>query len=435
MLRKALAVCFVTLFSVSGFAQVEVDLEEIDPALLDPQQVDLSDVEFFFNGPVELFVTGVEHEGMTYSAVLNYDGAQTVTVEVPDERPTDMLPAAVDVSNASISVTEDGVRLNDVVADGNRYSATLAPSDIPDLVVEGVQLEESGVAVTQEDIEEGLQTIAEQEETIAEQEETIATLEEEAGDPDARTERLENTIEEQESEIAELEDTIERGESMIADLEETIENRDSRIAELETQLGEMESAAWQTASDDLTSVLLEGFEDGSAALGSWEMNGSNLEQTDPDQLFAKYELPVDQDADELLYTLEGYSNGSGRQGYGLHFLSSGVEEADLWGYGTSYLVWVTSNPDTYKTDSTFVQLYASSSDTDMVNVASEAVSADISDSNELQVYTDRESGEITVSMAGEKVFSFTDSDFIDSGMNVALRTLDTAVFEMLEVAE
>ncbi|MFW5994886.1 MAG: hypothetical protein ACOCRN_02155, partial [Spirochaetia bacterium] len=226
-----------------------------------------------------------------------------------------------------------------------------------------------------------------------------------------------------------------RGESMIADLEETIENRDSQIADLESQLSETESAAWQTASDDLTNVLLEGFEDGSSALGSWEMNGSSIEQTDSDQLFAKYELPVEQDADELLYTLEGSATGSGRQGYGLHLLASDVEDETLWGYGSSYLVWVTSNPDAYKTDSTFVQLYDSSSDVDMVNVASEAVPVDIEDLNELQVYTDRSNGEITVSMEGEKVFSFTDADFIDSGMGVALRTLDTAVFETLEVAE
>lgn len=404
MMRKAVAVCAVFFLAVSTYAQVN-DLDDLDPALFDPTQVDLSDVNMFFHGPIELYVTGVRYAGVTYSAVLEYDGGTTVRVREPDAVPVDMLPNSIDLSRLRMSLTENGVRLDDVVVDGDRYGGIVLPTATPtELVVDRAWL-------AQRDVVPSAAQVAELER------------------------RLQTRIDDLRADISARDRTIEEREATIAEREAIIEEREEEIAHLRRRLEDVEEPRWRVALDTLTDIRLEGFADGSPALGTWDLARGRVSQTDAAQRFAKFEIPVEQDANEILYSLEGQAHGAGRVGYGLHFLASDVDRSDLWGYGRSYLVWLTRDPAAYQTDATFVQLYTSTSAVNMIMVASQKISPEIADRNLVQVYADRQNGEITVAVEDEHVFTFRDPDFFGSGTGVALRTLGRATFHGLQVTK
>ncbi len=594
MIRKTVSMLalFLMLGAANGFAQLELDLGDFDPDMIDPAQVDISDMEFYFHGPIEFFVTGVEHQGITYSAVLKYDGAHTVTVEEPPMLGIeDQLPAAIDLSSVSVSLTETGARLDNVLVDGHRFAGILAPTAVPtDLVVHSAWLEELNVlpsaarlaemrdelhaqiGALQDEVAAQEDTIASQEQEIAQLEDTVAQQEDDLAARGRRIQRLESRIarlEDREVEIEdfhvdmidpaladmsdaklyfyepdellvtgvryggmtysavleyvggytfnvreprvlgiedqlpasidltqvsmdvvedgvrlddvlvdghsfsgilaptgvgteialdaawlqerdvlptavqlaemrqELENEIAALERDLADRERTIADQQDEIARLEERAREVvvEEPAWQTAPEELTRVRLEGFDDGRPALGTWDTRRGRVSQTDAAQRFAKYEFSVRQAADEMLYTLEGEADGSGRRGYGLHFLASDVRNSERWGYGSSYLVWVTRDAAVYKTDDAYVHLYKSTHDGHMELLAGRKVPIDIERPHELQVYTDRDNQAITVSMEGRHLFTVDDADFLTTGSMAALRTLGSATFHTLQVTQ
>jgi len=53
-----------------------VDLSALEVSDLDLESADLSQTEFNFQGPVELYVTGVPYKGAEYPTVLSYDGVE-----------------------------------------------------------------------------------------------------------------------------------------------------------------------------------------------------------------------------------------------------------------------------------------------------------------------------------------------------------------------
>jgi hypothetical protein len=158
-----------------------------------------------------------------------------------------------------------------------------------------------------------------------------------------------------------------------------------------------------------------------------------VSQTDTGFRYAKFAIPVSQNAGEMLYTYSGRASGSGWRGYGLHFLASASSSSDGYGYGESYLIWVTRDVTHYQSPRTRVQLYRSFDDVHMVELVSMVVDRPIDGSNEIQVYVDRGSRTLAVSLNGEHLFSFQDSEFIRRGNGVAVRALGTATVRNLEV--
>ena len=390
MLKKAAVFAIGLLVTLGAFGQVTVTLDDVDASMIDPARVDLSAASILFHGPVEFYVTGIRYEGMTFTAILEYDGGETVRVRAP-EFFYDGLPAAIDLSRVTAELVADGIRLNNVVIDNDRYSGILAPTAVATrLAVHSLWMDAPGAASDSV------------------------------------------VIDQLEREIGVLRDELSESERMLREKEREI----ARLADRPVvRPPEDVGAAWATANDRLTRVRLSGFAAGTAASGSWTTTAAQTAQTDADELYAKFVVPGQHGANETLVTLEARATGSGWRGYGVHFLASGSTRPWLYGYGRSYLVWVTRDPERYQTDATYVQLYRSSSDVDMVLVASKMVPESIGSNNRVQVHADRTTNELTVTMNGRHLFSFTDRGFLRSGTNVALRALGSITFTGLRVSE
>ncbi len=390
MSRKVVTIAMAFFVACAAFAQITVTLEDVDTAMIDPTRVDLSDASILFHGPVEFYVTGIRYEGLTYTAVLEYDGGDTVRITVP-EFFYEGLPSSIDLSGVTAELVADGIRLNNVIIDHDRYSGILAPTAVPtQLAVHSLWMDAPGAA------------------------------------PDAVV------IDQLEREIAVLRNELSESERMLREKEREV----ARLADRPVARRPEETApAWATANDRLTRERLSGFAAGTAASGSWTTTARQTTQTDAGELYAKFVVPGQHGANETLVTLEARATGSGWRGYGVHFLASGSTRPWLYGYGSSYLVWVTRDPERYQTDATYVQLYRSSSDVDMVLVASQMVPESIGSNNRVQVHADRTTNELTVTMNGRHLFSFTDRGFLRSGTNVALRALGSITFTGLRVSE
>ncbi|TVR51081.1 MAG: hypothetical protein EA426_20290 [Spirochaetaceae bacterium] len=389
MSRKVVTIAMALLVACAAFGQITVTLEDVDTAMIDPARVDLSDASILFHGPVEFYVTGIRYEGLTYTAVLEYDGGDTVRVRVP-EYFYEGLPSSIDLSRVTAELIEDGILLNNVVIDNDRFSGILAPTAVAtQLAVHSLWMDAAGVA------------------------------------PDAVV------VDQLEREIAVLRNELSESERMVREKELEI----ARLAGRAVVHTEPTDAAWATANDRLTRERLSGFAAGTAASGSWTTTAAQTTQTDAAELYAKFVVPGSHGANETLVTLEARATGSGWRGYGVHFLASGSTRPWLYGYGRSYLVWVTRDPERYQTDATYVQLYRSSSDVDMVLVASKMVPESIGSNNRVQVHADRTTNELTVTMNGRHLFSFNDRGFLRSGTNVALRALGSITFTGLRVSE
>jgi hypothetical protein len=321
---------------------------------------------------------------MSYAAILDFDGINTFTVKVPSTITTVGKPMNVKLEDISASLGSDGIHLKNVVVDGYRYSGTLVLNQNQELAISTYQRGSKDVVTT---------AVASKEDSGAQKE-------------------------------------IEGLKSEISNLEGQLDSADQQITKLNRQIAAMkdegEEPAWMTASSRLTSTLLNGFSKGSGVSGSWSVSGGNLMQNDAESKFAKFAVPVSQTRSELLYVLEGRSTNSGWQGYGLHFLASDSKQGAGWGYGTSYLVWITRDQDHFRNEKTYVQLYRSMSDSEMIEIASSVADFSISGTNEVEVYVDKNSGNIVVSSDGERLFSYSDDNFISSGSMIAVRALGSA---------
>jgi hypothetical protein len=420
------------------FAQ-EVDLDQLSPSDVDLSKVNLDNVQFYFHGPMELYVSGVQYNGQSYAAVLDYDGGTTVDVKVPQRVTTQGKPNSVDLSNISVAMGEDGLILRNVVVNGDRYQGTIAynPGGEPGRIV-GANMTARGVEgdgnVQQlrnriSELENQVSELREERDSLQSQ---ISEMEQQEGD-----ERLRTRIEQLNDQIAEQENLIERGRDRIAELEADIEEKNNlidrgrdQIAELRSQLEEARAGEEprRVTADDRLNTVLSGMARGTVGLGNWTRQGDRFAQTDSGQKFAKYVVSQRQDSSELLYSFTGRANGSGWRGYGLHFLASDYDSTDKYGLGSSYLVWVTRDPAAYQTDQTFVQLYKSFSDVHMVQVASKAIDSSITSSNDFEVYVNRNNNQISVSANGNHVFTVNDTQMYRSGSGMALRALGNAEF-------
>jgi hypothetical protein len=412
-LIPALAALLLLAGGSAELGAQDIDIQAIDPSQVDLSKVDLTDVAFYFEGPLELYISGIRYGENTYAAILNYDGGRTIDVEVPEVVTTEGKPQTVDLTRVGMIADPRGIRLEDVMVDGILYSGWLSVTRNNRLAVESLESVRR-VAALGEYREELNQEI--------EQLEALLKVKNE------RIERLNSQIEEmpEEERVREL-------RSQVNELEDQVEQQSSTIADLRSRLREARTEAWETAAQRLTRRLFSGFGSGSPAYGSWQASAGSVSQSDAGVRYAKFAIPVSQNAGEMLYTFSGRASGSGWRGYGLHFLASASSSSDGYGYGKSYLIWVTRDVSHYQSPQTRVQLYRSYDDVHMVELVSIAVDRAIDSSNQVQVYVDRDNQSLAIVLNGEHLFSFQDSEFIRSGNGVAVRALGTATVRDLEV--
>ncbi|MFW6293298.1 MAG: hypothetical protein ACOC7V_13365 [Spirochaetota bacterium] len=392
-MKNTIALALAFALATAAFGQ-SVDLGEIEISDLDLTKADLSDAEFYFAGPVDLLVLGVEYMGSEYAALLKYDGRGRVEIAAPAQTTPQGLPYALDLSEVRATLVSDGIRLSNVIADGYYFAGKLVPTSQLDLAVASpIEMGgEAGVSGLAEDANELREQVAD----------------------------LRSRVAEVESERDEAQEQLGDARSQVASLEER----------LQSDRGPEDALA---PAANVRRTITRGFGGGSAASGEWSTSGSRLRQTSASDLYAKHVVPVRQNANELVYTFEGSGASRGWSGYGLHVLASDAEAGDLYGYGSSYLVWITRDPSNTQSDRTFVQLYRSFDDVHMVQLASRAIPRSIDSPFGVIVYVNRSEATIVVGVDDEPVLTFEDADLIRSGSEVAARALGPATITDLEV--
>jgi hypothetical protein len=227
----------------------------------------------------------------------------------------------------------------------------------------------------------------------------------------------------QEAQIAELERANKRlAEEIVA----TKAKYDGDIASLNTQLAAAKAMPSTAATVAMpTASVTTGFARGTSLLGSWTASATAASQSDNKLFYAKYAIPVTQNANTTLYSFSATAatSGTGFVGYGLHFFVSGDKTGGGYGFGNSYLVWLTRDPSFYQTDATYVQVYRSFDDMKMIQLASASVADSIFKSNKVDILYSKTAGTISVMVNGKAVLTQSVVAPLASGTKVAFRTL------------
>jgi regulator of replication initiation timing len=227
----------------------------------------------------------------------------------------------------------------------------------------------------------------------------------------------------------------------IAELEATVTELRIENARLSAERGQLEQDIRRSflaegyiaaLKPELTEQRQRGFSMGDTQIGSWQLSGGVMTQTDPDEFFAKLELPMAQDARPTLYRFDARSRGAGWVGFGIHIFADGVEKRG-YGYGESLLIWFTRDVREYGTNRTYLEVYRSSDDINMARVMSAAITDDISEWMDVELLYQPEEEYLTVAVNGEEKIRYKTWFGLEWGVDMALRTLDTAEFRDLEV--
>lgn len=184
----------------------------------------------------------------------------------------------------------------------------------------------------------------------------------------------------------------------------------------------------------LGAVVLDSLETAEAQLGAWQVIGNAATQRDPEMLFGKLVLPLDQGTAPVLYSFDARSNDSADEwvGFGLHIYVADVEKKG-YGLGDSLLVWLTRDREVYKTDKTHLQLYRSDDDINMGRVMDAVITDPITDYVGVEVLYEPVRQYITIAVDGVEKIRYKTWFGIDEGLEIALRTLGTAEFRNLTV--
>ena len=182
-------------------------------------------------------------------------------------------------------------------------------------------------------------------------------------------------------------------------------------------------------SERLTDTVRSGFTGSEPDVGDWSITGSRAVQTDSDAFFAKLAVPAVQSDEPVLYSFRVRAlNPEGWVGVGLHFFVSDVDKRRGYGMGKSLLVWLTRDPDVYKTQLTYLQLYRSDDDINMGRVLDSIIEEPISEFLDVEVLYEPDNQYLTVAIGGEDKIRYRTWFGIDSGVEVALRSLGAAEF-------
>ena len=183
---------------------------------------------------------------------------------------------------------------------------------------------------------------------------------------------------------------------------------------------------------ELSVVRQQGFFAPQTQIGDWEFNENQVSQTDPKEFFAKLELPVPQNEQPTLYRLEGRSKGDGWVGFGIHIFADNIRQKG-YGYGESLLIWFTRDPDHYGNNQTYLEIYRSNNDINMARIVNAAIPESIDNWIDIDLLYQPGDEYITVAVNGEEKLRYKTWFGITEGVNIALRSLNLADFQNLEI--
>jgi cell division protein FtsB len=184
----------------------------------------------------------------------------------------------------------------------------------------------------------------------------------------------------------------------------------------------------------MTETLHSGFGGSTPDVGDWSVRGDRAVQADSDAFFAKLAVPAFQTDRPVLYSFRVRSlDADGWVGVGLHFFVSEVELRRGYGMGRSLLVWFTRDPDVYKTRNTYLQLYRSDDDINMGRVLDAVVEEPISSHLDVEVLYEPDNQYVTIAVGGQDKVRYRTWFGIDSGVEVALRSLGAAEFSNFRI--
>ena len=224
---------------------------------------------------------------------------------------------------------------------------------------------------------------------------------------------------------------IARITALLADLTRQNEQLRREAQELETRiLNDIVSNGFVAImSERMTRTVHSGLGAGIPEVGDWTVSRDRAVQSDSDAYFARLSLPASQGSEPVLYSFRVRSlDPSGWVGVGLHLFVSDVEKRRGYGMGKSLLVWLTRDPDVFKTEFTYLQLYRSDDDVNMGRVMDAIIEEPLWTFVDVQVLYEPENQYVTVAIDGEDKVRYRTWFGIDSGIEVALRTLGAAEF-------
>lgn len=413
--KTVLFLFVLSVLSLSPLVAQDIDISDIAPRDLDPSMLDITDASFYFQGPLELYVDGLQYGDRMYAALLKFDGERTIEVFAPDRYGAGMRPQAIDLSRVSLTPHSDGtITIAGAALDGHLYSATVS-------YVNGRTLEASAdfsrigeVPRVPPDVAARIQRL---QDNLSSAESTVETQRQQIQE----LRRGDEAIGDLQDRIASLRSDVSQRDDRITSLRETVNTLETRIRNLENP-----------RVPRLPRVLRSGFDGQSLSFGDWARPGDTLRQTDPTARFAKVVFPVRQAGREFTFSVEATVPDAGWVGYGLHFLADRSETVQGYGYGDSYLVWLTRDP-LNQSDRGFIQLYRSFNDIHMVQVASAILP--ISNFNRVRttVYVNADNNEAQVFVEGRYAFSFPAENLKTRGSSVAVRALGPVTFTDLKV--
>jgi len=229
---------------------------------------------------------------------------------------------------------------------------------------------------------------------------------------------------------------IEELEALIADLKEKNEALSLKMKQLDEEIREsfVKSGFIAMLRPTLTKTLVSSFEPSDAQLGFWRVGNDSASQLEKSMLFGKLLLPVTQDDKPVLYSFKARSTDPANEwvGLGLHVFVENVEKRG-YGLGDSLLVWLTRDQEVYKNNYTYLQLYRSDDDVNMDRVMDAVIQEPITEFLQIEVLYQPVHQYITISINGQEKIRYKTWFGIDSGIQVALRSLGTAEFKDLRV--
>ena len=170
--------------------------------------------------------------------------------------------------------------------------------------------------------------------------------------------------------------------------------------------------------------VVNGFAGGQALVneGSWTAQAGSVIQTDTAATHAKYSIPADQSASELLFGFSANAEGGQKVGFGLHILASATPQSgNTWNYGKSYLLWVTQDPF-YDSEDLHLQFYESADDNTLMWLASSRIPHGLSSMINVEALY-RDTGMTTLLVNGEEQLTVNIGTGVSGGDRIALRTL------------
>ena len=197
----------------------------------------------------------------------------------------------------------------------------------------------------------------------------------------------------------------------------------NQVTSLQSQVQAARAGQAAPAAEMLpTRTVLSGFGQGKAILGNWKTSAGSASQSDASQKYAKYEIPLNQNAN-MLFGFTAKASSTAWVGYGLHFFASGSKAAGGYGFGDSFLVWLTRDPASYQSSKTYLQIYRSFSDIRMVQIASVSIPEAIDSALKVEVFYNKSANKLVAYVNGKKKLEYETDVPLMNGNSLVLRTL------------